>query len=458
MKHQLFNTAIVQNEEAHNLLLTNTDGYELASRNITPFTALLEIFPDKSRNLNGHKLKLIQMHAPPYSVIIRGSDGKPSLDGTQGYLLDLILKRLNATYELIEVEETDDIQRHFREGNGDFCLNKVSPFWRRLIGKCDFRGTVETDSIRIMIRSLRQNNVTRTTFFTAEMWINIITIFIANFLYSLLFDQRPLNIVKNWFYFSQILLQMPSPIKCLKDSKRIFLAATLLFCLVQSVGVTTSITSRMVSYLPDSGINSIKDIVRANISIYGNSYSISIIKALRFDLDKEFVDRLEPEDTFPWNLNTTSEFAYIANTVIFRRYIESVTYNDPHDKQRFQLFPGYVALFPVFYVFPKHSPIAAEVQRIHFRTSEAGLMERWSLMKLNLLDDWSYFKPSRYSGLKAEEYLNLWFAFFYLIGGNLFATLVFAIEYILGHYWIRPTRRTALALSWQTEVIKPYCN
>lgn len=446
----VLNTMVWQGDKAYRQELTHHKSH-LVSQNTSDIASEADLFPNKVKDLHGHPLTLVQMHSSLYSVIVKEKDGRLRLDGTTEYLLDLILQRLNATYELKQVYSPDEILESFNDGSGDFSLNKLSPFWESFLGTCDFLGTMESDSFRVMVRFGGKNNVARRSFFTAEICINFLIILITSLLYSILFDTSQRPFVLNIFNFTRILLQTPAVMKVQTSSSRIFLTAVLLFCLVQSVSITTLITSRMVTYLPDSGINSTQDIVDANISIYGNSYSVSVIKDLDVGLDQRFIDRLEVVEEFPWNLNTTKEFAFVVNTVEFRRFFELVTYNDRYDKHRFMLFPGHLAEFPVNFVFPKNSPITEAVQRIYTRTKEAGLEERWSLVKLNQMKDWHYFKHE-YSGLTAEEYLNVTFVFEYFVIGHLFAIIAFVCENIVGRRFRWPAKEQ------EPEVILPYCN
>lgn len=407
----------------------------LTEKNISEVPSIAEVYPNKIKNVHGHSLKLVEMHTPPYSVIVKDPDGAYHLDGTHQYLLEILLKRINATYELKLALDTYDVLESYEDGYGDLCLNKFSPFWRQMFGKTDFVNTLETDSFRIMVRSIRQNNITRESFFTLEVWINFIAMMVASLCYSSLFDRPKRRYLENCFHFVEILFQLPTIMRLRRTSSRLFMGSIYLFCLVQSVNINTSITSRMVNYLPDSGIHTMEDILKANISIYGNSYSVSVIKSVDMQLDVTFVERIQAVDYFPWNLETEHEFAYVANTAISKKFIDSAVYNDPHDKQRFLLFPRELAKFPVNFVLPKNSPFTTDLQLVYMLAEQAGLIERWSVMKLSLMEDWSYFKPSHYSKVKAEEYLNVGFVFIYFAIGHCCSFVAFMMENIIGRRW-----------------------
>lgn len=412
----------------------------LTEKNISEVPSIENIYPNKIKNVHGHSLKVVEMHTPPYSVIVRDPDGTYHLDGTHQYLLEIFLKRINATYELKLAMDTYDVLESYENGHGDLCLNKFSPFWKEIFGKTDFINTLETDSFRIMVRSIRQNNVTRDRFLTVEVWVNFIALMGVSLLYSSLFDRPRRRYLANCFHFLEILLQMPVIMKLRRASSRLFMGSIYLFCLVQSVNINTSITCQLVNYLPDSGIHTVEDILKANISIYGNTYSVSVIKSVDMQLDRTFVQRIQAVDYFPWNLETKEEFAYVANTAISKHFIDSAVYNDPHDKQRFLLFPRELVKYPVLFVLPKNSPLTSELQLVYMLAEQAGLIERWSVMKLSLMEDWSYFKPSSYSKVKAEEYLNVGFAFIYIAVGQCFSLVAFVVENIIGRRWYKPRR------------------
>lgn len=450
----ILNVVVLQEDTIYYLTFLE-EGWPMIAKDLSEIDSLDDIFPEKTINLHHHPVKLIQMQIPPYSLMLKGKRNRYYLDGTDRYLLHLILQKLNATYILKYARNFKEVLTSYHDGSADFCLNKISPFWDEAFGKHDFLTTLEMDSFRLMVRSLRQNDVAKQSFLTKLTWLNIFTVLLASLLYSLIFKDQRKKIVMNFFFFIQMLLQMPTAMVFSRQSARMFIAAVLIFCLIQSVDITTSITSKMVNYLPDSGIHTTEDILKANISIYGNSYSVSVIRTRSFDLEAQFVRRMKAVDLFPWNLNTTDDFAYMANSIVFEKFIEVATYNDRHDRQRFYLFPKEIAKFPVNFIFPKNSPLTSTVQGLYLRTQEAGLMERWSLVKLNLMKDWSFFKPSRYAGFKAEEHLNIFFLFKYMVLGHIFSTVVLLAEVLIAR-WQRKKKYRQCRRS--RVIIVPYCN
>lgn len=414
---------------------------KLIKKNYLTATTLQDIFPDKVKDLNGHVLRLVQMHSPPASSVFRGKNGTMRFEGIQKYLLDIILKKLNATYELQVANHTKDIYKSYRTHRADFTLNLLSPFWSQMIGNCDFLGTNEVDTFRILVRTMRKNNILQNRFFTRDVLIYISAILLSSCFYTIFLDRKFRDLIRNLFFFYQLLLQQPAQIRMRNLSSKIFILSVILLCFVKSVYVTTSITSTIVNYLPSTPIDNIEDIVQSNITVYANGYSVSVLKSIDFDLPQEFVDRLTVVNYFPWKANTSEDFAFVANSMTYNRFIKSATYNDPHDQQRFSLLPGYISKFPVYFVFPKNSPFAEIMQRTYIMTVEAGLQHWWAVIQYNHLKDWTNFKPSNYGNLKAEEFLNLNFVFQYYFYGVSLSIVVFIIEIIVGKWRILFVRR-----------------
>lgn len=428
----LFNVIVYDQDNFYYQIPFDQNAPKLIKKNYFTATTLQEIFPDKVKNLNGHVLRIVQMSSPPVSTVFKGKNGAIRFGGMQKYLLDIILKKLNASYQLQVANNTDDILKGYTTHRADFSLNLLSPYWDKMIGKCDFLGSHEMDTLRVLVRTMRKSNIIKNRFFTGNILIYIIAVLLASCFYTIFLEKKPGDLIRNCFYFIQLLLQHPAAITMRNLSSKIFIISVILLCFVKSVYVTTSITSNIVTFLPSNSIGGIQDIVQANISVYGNSYSVSVLQATSFGLPQEFVDKLTPVDYFPWKVNTTNDFAFVANTMAYNWFITSATYSDPHDHQRFILLPGFISKFPIFFVFPKNSPFAETMHRTYQMTREAGLQHWWSVSQYNLMKDWTYFKPSNYGALKAEEFLNLTFVFQYYYKGAILSIVVFICEVIVG--------------------------
>lgn len=156
-----------------------------------------QLFYDKTRNLNGHEIRLGMLSDTERCEIVE-TKTQTKFKGLDGLLVSLIMKQMNATFKLIQPLDGANLGEKFPNGssNGIFALFKYGAidmsFNARFFRAQDFRDTIEAtrtigrDNLCILVPragiSLNLDNIFDT--FEPPIWILII---VALPIYSLFF-------------------------------------------------------------------------------------------------------------------------------------------------------------------------------------------------------------------------------------------------------------------------------
>lgn len=103
-------------------------------------------FPNKLRNLYGHRMNLIAVNDPPH-VIIKNH----SIVGINMYLYEIFLKRWNATYN-VDPCYKNRLSKCFKSIVNDLCVNNFPFFTDAISIKFDYQPYLDIDKIGILVR------------------------------------------------------------------------------------------------------------------------------------------------------------------------------------------------------------------------------------------------------------------------------------------------------------------
>lgn len=188
-------------------------------------------FPNKVRNLHGHRLNLIVYDKPPQTIV--KSNGR--VDGLRKYLFDILLSRWNATYRYVFNTQLSSLIT-------DLHFNLIPFYSSDLTSKYDVQPAYYNDQVRIMVKNKRIENVTFKIFF---FFLNpygrtvIVTFLVAFSLYWFVMKRSLKNLDVNGVEFYGILLRQSMAIRkmenVMKNHDCVFFASLLVFAFVKGL-------------------------------------------------------------------------------------------------------------------------------------------------------------------------------------------------------------------------------
>lgn len=239
-----------------------------------------DIFWDKTRDLNGHSFRVSLF--PEQTRAIFNENGKFS--GTDGYLTDVMIEKLNATLVLLPPTDGNDIGEFLSNGSSTGSLNQIITqfvevsFNTRFLRLAQFQGKVQItftngrDDICILVAKAGYasnfNNIFRA--FSLPVWIfTLISLLCASLSFSGIYrigtkDPTIENIFFNFYswHFAQPINKLPE-----RWSSRLLIAFWIIYCLLINSSYEGNLTSNLVLRPTLPEINTIRQLEQSSYEI-----------------------------------------------------------------------------------------------------------------------------------------------------------------------------------------------
>lgn len=440
----------------HNLFTpTPRNGYFYVAKNPK---SIEDGFPNKVKNLYGYQFNLIVVPAPPH-VILKGNQ----VYGTRKYLFDIVLKRWNATYRHV-IEATGSLEKYSTFHLHNLFYNNVPFFNLKAKETYDIHPAYMQDQYRIMLkyRQLTNVNVIKGSHFLICFCV---LYFLAFLLYKILFKNvRNVGEFRTkWIHFIGISLRQHSNLIIETNiPARLYYYSIFLFSFFILSVLECLLTSQIVAYTPQKSISNMDELLKSNITIFGNFWQVYLIRGGKYNLSGEMLNRFEVSSDHPWddNVHNRDNEAFLVTTTYNSFFLKSALNQNKYGRAKFYLLDYVIATFPLMNVFPKFSPFQDEFTKIYSRLIEAGLPEYWLTKTLDksVWEKWRTSNVVLQKDIMQYNLNKLMFVFPHLAIAWGLCFVVFALELLVYHIPRQLKRITKVKPKTKIIVKKPRHN
>lgn len=402
-------------------------------------TSLMDLFPDKARDMNGHPLKVSLFFEETRAIFNRNfhNDQLDSITGTDGLLTQLMIRRMNATLVLIQPNDGADIGEFMKNGNITGSMGQIAnsmvdvSFNTRFLRIVQFKRKVEPtvtngrDDICILVPKAGFASSVSNLFrsFSPPLWIStILAVPIFIFIYKLFCIGSKEKAIVSWndIVFNVIawnLLQTNSKLPK-RWVVRILIGTWAMYTLLITSSYGGNLTSNLLfrRMMPD--INTIKQLDQSNYQLITfDRYTDLINNFLNQTNYKRLKKRIKPmtqQEFYEMIDKNDTRYAY-AN----KYHINFKLYNTRLNggRQIFHNMPECPVPYVVIYGMRYGSPYKQRINYILRQAQEAGFIDYWDNKDKKKISGKRSLQSGGSEALVPLSILHLQSAFFiYFIG------------------------------------------
>lgn len=328
----------------------------------------MDAFPNKLKNLHGHKMILLSIEKPP-GVIFKGQ----SVFGIETCVAEMVMRKWKATFQFKEINTGDKGLN--RSVMNNLYIN-LFPYYMS-IRTLDFVPASYQDQIRVLVK---YKDPQYTFGFIAKNLVNefeigLICTFISYIiLYYILFYRKSPVVFKTGWRVLPIMFRQPVSMTFEVCRERIYVAAGIWLAFFTLAAYECQFTSSMVAYYPERKIKSLSELTERNIKVFSDHFVLSLLQQGQYNLSSNFLNQIQVVDEKPWNrMYHGSEYAYVISMMYNDFFLKSAANSDQFGYDRFYLLDHIIATVPLVHSFLSHSPFIEEYRITQNRILEAGL-------------------------------------------------------------------------------------
>lgn len=217
-----------------------------------------------------------------------------------------------------------------------------------------------------------------------------------------------------------------------RKGARILIGAIIVLNFVLAQFVNCIFTVRLMDFIMDHPINTLKEVSDRNVTVYvedpSNCFGVTNgTKILMKIFPKLFICKGSL-----WKINETEPYsAYITNMKLQKRLLESAANVNAFGKERYYKINELLVSMPLVTLLPAHSPFSHYIKELNFRFFEAGLLEHLITYELatNKYEGFNFFSHNiKFVNPLPLTASEMAFAFVFLIIGHLMAFVAFLVE------------------------------
>lgn len=336
-----------------------------------------DYFPSKVTNLYGYKFNIYNATKAPKSHPAR-------LHGTGGKELEVILKRINATYDIIQFQGClSNLGKHKYRNDTLFSMHmpafedlkalEFEPVWLQ-----------ERYEIGVLITSKAVNADLIILNFIRFIFVYYLVVIVFMILYNLILEKRGTLI-----FSYNLIIPLSSQqgagihIKNMNLRTRLFLYCILLNSFHLSlIGVAEITEKYMMVYNPDRSIQTLANVYEQKIPIKSLPYCI-------FNFPQYSLKHLPQYSTInqsiwlqPEPKETDQKTAYLVEMEYQKIILSSANNVNGHNRAKYYLLKELYMSVPSVYLMPKHSPVRDVIAEVITWSTEGGLPTHWTVKEL----------------------------------------------------------------------------
>lgn len=398
-EYHLFNVLIIyydvgiQNLSVYTFNPFNNKNYlvDLSSRG----TEYSKLFWDKASDLNKNVFR-VSLFQEQTRAIFHASG---RMTGTDGYLTELMIERMNATLLLLPPTDGFDIGEFLPNGsvtgslaqilNGDVDISFNTRFLRlqQFYGKAQITFTNGRDDICLLVAKAGYASNVYNIFrsFSAYVWLMVFaSLFIASTAYAIIYkmqnESRPLqNTFFNFFSWN-----LAQPIIHLPDNwaTKIIIAFWVIYALLITSSYEGNLTSNLVLRPTLADINTIKQLQASNLDIMTFGRYVDLLvkffnQSTAYSGLEKRIRSVSSSGQLAKHIQAREfQYAY-ANKQHINKYLSMRKENFQYGRPLFHNVPECPVPFLVAYVVRIGSPYLARINSILRRAQENGMISYW---------------------------------------------------------------------------------
>lgn len=360
-------------------------------------TVYSQLFWDKASNLNKNVFRVSLFYEQTRAIFHPGG----RMTGTDGYLTELMIERMNATLLLIPPTDGFDIGEFLPNGSVtgslaqilneevDISFNTRFLRLKQFYGKAQITFTNGRDDICFLVAKAGYASNVYNIFrsFSAPVWLMVVSsLFIASFsfmiLYKLQNESRPLqNTFFNFFSWN-----LAQPIIHLPDNwaTKILIAFWVIYALLITSSYEGNLTSNLVLRPTLADINTIKQLQSSNLEImtFGRYVDLLVIffnQSTAYSGLETRIRSVSSSSQLAKHIQAHElQYAY-ANKQHINKYLAKRKQNFRYGRPMFHNVPECPVPFLVGYVLRIGSPYLARINSILRRAQENGMIGYWDI-------------------------------------------------------------------------------
>lgn len=346
-----------------------------------------EGFPQKARNLNGFQIELNYLSMPPQSMMRSNR-----LVGTDVWLGDLFVRTVNATSRS-KLAAAQDLGW----GKWKTLIMNKTPITINL----EFVVSNGLESFYVMFSPRRRNSLHH--FISIRWRKNYFFLLWAIHVSAIVLYVRVIRrdggrkSGTDVCQFIGLLFLQTTALRMKTRLERLFFAFLLGFNFFVTTALLSVLTSDLIHYYPDRGIQSLEQLLQKRVPIYSNQLEFTAVNLVL--QNSKLVDNvhLSNESTLQALLSPTNDQhhrARIINANKYREFLNSPMNRNAYGQSKFYLLDQVLMSYVYGFPFPANSPFIEPFHEFFQRTQEAGLKRYWTTrtMTHTNVDSWSYFK------------------------------------------------------------------
>lgn len=360
-------------------------------------TQYSQLFWDKASNLNKNVFRVSLFYEQTRAIF--HPNGRTT--GTDGYLTELMIEKMNATLQLLPPTDGFDIGEFLPNGSVtgslaqilneevDISFNTRFLRLKQFYGKAQITFTNGRDDICFLVAKAGYASNVYNIFrsFSAPVWLMVVSsLFIASFSFAILYkmqnESRPLQHT----FFNFFSWNLAQPIIHLPENwaTKILIAFWVVYALLITSSYEGNLTSNLVLRPTLADINTIKQLQTSNLEIMTFGRYV--------DLLLTFFNQSTAYTGFEKRIRSVSssaqlakhiqahefQFAY-ANKQHINKFLSMRKENFRYGRPMFHNVPECPVPFLVAYVLRIGSPYLARINSILRRAQENGMIGYWDL-------------------------------------------------------------------------------
>lgn len=374
MKYNLFHFILIIDGRLYQINL-----FKLTIEDLSVNTNYPNILKSWKNNLHGHKLKILYYNDPPMSYL---KDNK--IIGNDGYVLDIICSKLNATCLITNVDNSK-YKRIFKFIKYDIHFNLQSLY----------RPKYESDNIKMLYPSQLDNicvliaeDIQSYTFdiFSSKLikctYFISVGFFIVLWYLFLILRLRQITIFEMILNFIRIACMQPIPRKLNFDIEKFIIVIIWLTTMVIYECSLKNFTSQLImpiSYI--CNINTISQLNSSNFKIFVTPNTLAVMNNTYYN-DQYFIKKFTSSNYLPENRLHSRIKSDIEGFAMYKSVAKLFLKTNKLKKNRisFHLMEECLVYSPSSYSVENNMAFTEEMNNLIMLIREAGLQTFWNIL------------------------------------------------------------------------------
>lgn len=379
-----YNTIVISQFENNDRIDIHTfDHYRLhKAQNISDCIKLNDIFYDQFQNLYGHRLRLLQYHDPPRSIIENGR-----FLGIDAEYFNVIREKMNASYHLVKyiffgltnvrINSTKRAQVGLVQDFADMSFNIMESYSQMKAVNVTNLYPYEIDQICVLVPKTKRIspilNIIKPLNSETQLFVLLICILSICLIFMITFRTDEQRSIIDVLFLLLELQMLSSTSRILSNrTETIIITGFIFYSFILMSSYQCVLTSLLIIPLYEQEINTIKELMATKLTLIVPSMIKEDLERL---YESDFTDRMIIKEL--WDMNSTishdNDYGLILSQKNAKIYINS----KKNLVSQFHLMQECLYSNPQTYALSIQSKYEQNINNIMGRIREAGLSTFW---------------------------------------------------------------------------------